>query len=151
MVRSIRNLRAEFRIQPNQSVEAIVDAPEIRHSVEAEANAIRSLAQVDPLRTGPCPLKTDRSPSGNKVSLVLSRGTVTVPLEGLVDLDQERRRLSKELEQLDANLKRLQARLSDSEFRAKAPEEVVERERQRLVSMEDRRARVVETVFGLQE
>ena len=151
MVRSIRNLRAEFRIQPNQSIEAIVDAPEIRHAVEAEANVIRSLAQVAPLRTGPGPLKMDLCPSGNKVSLVLSRGTVTVPLEGLVDLDQERRRLSKELEQLDANLERLRARLSDSQFRAKAPEEVVERERQRLASMEDRRARVVETVFGLQE
>ena len=149
MVRSIRNLRAEFRIQPSQRIEAVVDAPTIRSVVEAEANTIRTLAQVDPLRIVSDTPPADGSGAGQRVSLVLSRGTVTVPLEGLVDLEHEKRRLSSELEQIQSNRQRLSARLEDEKFLEKAPEDVVERERQRLDSIDDRRARVEETLSRL--
>jgi valyl-tRNA synthetase len=149
MVRAIRNLRAEFRIQSNQSLEATVDAPAISGVIEAEAAAIRVLAQVDPLIVASGPPATDRSASGKVVSLVLAQGTVTVPLGGLVDLVQERERLSKELEQIEANRARLAARLMDEQFLAKAPEDVVERERQRLADLDDRGARVTETLSRL--
>jgi valyl-tRNA synthetase len=143
IVRGIRNLRAEFRIQPNQSVEALVDAPEIRQAIETEADVIRSLARVDPLR-----LVSDGGTAGSnqQVSLVLTMGTVTVPLAGLVDLEQERERLSGELAQIDTSRARLSVRLKDEKFLAKAPEAVVERERERLSGLEDRRTRVIETL-----
>ena len=146
MVRAIRNVRAEFRIQPHQRVEAVVDAPEIRRVVEAEANVIRALAQVDPLR-----IVSDgvQAAPGQHVSLVLNTGTVVVPLGGLVDLDQEKRRLSMKREQIATKVEQMSARLSDEDFLAKAPEEVVERERQRLNSMEGRRARIEETLSRL--
>ena len=54
-----------------------------------------------------------------------------------------------ELTQIDASLKRLSSRLADRQFLAKAPEEVVERERQRLDGTEARRTRVVETLTRL--
>ena len=149
MVRAVRNLRAEFRIKPNESVEAVVDAPEVRGVIKAEADAIKTLAGIDPLT-----LLSDGSPSrpsdaGQQVSLVLGSGTVTVPLEGLVDLEQERARLSGELEQIDSNRQRLAARLRDEKFLSRAPEDVVERERERLEGMEGRRARVQETLTHL--
>jgi valyl-tRNA synthetase len=149
MVRAVRNLRAEFRIKPNESVEAVVDAPEVRGVIEAEADAIKTLAGIDPLT-----LLSDGSPgrpsdAGQQVSLVLGSGTATVPLEGLVDLEQERARLSGELEQIDSNRQRLAARLRDEQFLSRAPEDVVERERERLKGMEDRRARVQETLTHL--
>ena len=144
LVRGVRNLRAEFRIQPHQSVEAIVDAPEAGHVFESEADAIRALAQVQPLR-----LDGSGAPSAQQATLVLTAGTVTVPLEGVVDVERERDRLSKELEQIDVNRDRLSARLQDEQFLSKAPEEVVERERQRLDSMADRRGRVAETLSRL--
>ncbi len=149
MVRAIRNLRAEFRIQPNQSLEATVDAPAIRRVIEAEAAAIRTMAQVDPLIIGSSSSATDRPASGQVVSLVLAQGTVTVPLGGLVDLVQERARLSKELEQVEGNRARLAARLRDEKFLAKAPGDVVERERQRLATLGDRGARITETLSRL--
>ena len=146
MVRAVRNLRAEFRIQPNQRVEAVVDAPDVRCVVEAEADAIKVLARVEPITFAS---DRDKADSGQEVSLVLSKGTVTVPLGGLVDLGQESTRLSKEMEQIDANRERLTARLSDESFLAKAPEDVVERERERLGSMEERRARIVDVLSRL--
>ena len=144
LVRGVRNLRAEFRIQPHQSVEAIVDAPEAGHVFESEADAIRALAQVQPLR-----LHGSGAPSTQRATLVLAAGTVTVPLEGVVDVEREKDRLSKELGQIDVNRERLSARLQDEQFLSKAPEEVVERERHRLDSMADRRGRVVETLSRL--
>ncbi len=146
MVRAIRNLRAEFRIEPNQSVEAIVDAPEIRHIVEGEAGAIKVLARADPLRFAS---DADSAGANDRVSVVLPKGTVTVPLGGLVDLGRERERLSRELGQIVDKLKRLSERLKNEQFLSKAPEEVVEKERQRRDSIEDRRARVVETLRRL--
>ena len=149
MVRAVRNLRAEFRIQPNQAVEAAVDAPDIAHVVEAEASAIKTLAQVDPLVIASNRPASDLSKAGLGVSLVLAHGTVAVTVEGLVDLDQEKARLSKELQEIEGNRDRLEARLRDSSFTAKAPEDVVERERGRLATVEDRRLRIVETLSRL--
>jgi valyl-tRNA synthetase len=147
MVRALRNLRAEFRIQPRQAVEAVVDAPEVADVVEAEAAAIKTLAQVEPLTLasgGPGDGEPDQS-----VSLVLGKGTVTVPLGGLVDLDVEKKRLRDELAQVEASSERLSRRLDDKQFVAKAPEEVVERERERLEGWRERRERIVETLSRL--
>ena len=143
MVRAIRNLRAEFRIPANRAVSAEVDAPEARPVIEAEAAAIKMLAQVDPIS-----FTTDGRAAvpADEVSMVLSTGTVTVPLGGLVDLAQERKRLSEELEQVDGHRQRLSSRLADDSFVSKAPEEVVQRERRRLEAAEDRRERVIETL-----
>ena len=143
MVRAIRNLRAEFRIPANRAVSAEVDAPEARPVIEAEAAAIKMLAQVDPIS-----FTTDGRAAvpADEVLMVLSTGTVTVPLGGLVDLAQERKRLSEELEQVDGHRQRLSSRLADDSFVSKAPEEVVQRERRRLEAAEDRRERVIETL-----
>ena len=146
IVRAVRNIRAEFRIDATRPVEAIIDAPEIAETVEGEEQAIKTLAHIDPLRvvSGESEARSD-----DNVSLVLGRGTVTVPLGGLVDLGREKERLSQELDELESNRARLSARLQDEKFLSKAPEEVVERERQRLNSAEDRRARIAETLSRL--
>jgi valyl-tRNA synthetase len=143
IVRAIRNLRAEFRIQPNQSIEATVDAPDIAEAIESEAEAITSLAKVELRATG------GEARSDGQISLVLSRGTVTVQLGGVVDIGQEMTRLSKELDQIEGAQKRLSSRLADEDFLAKAPSAVIEKERDRLSGMEGRRARVEETLSRL--
>jgi valyl-tRNA synthetase len=148
MVRAIRNLRAEFRIEANRNVEAIVDAPDIEKVIESESAAIVALAQVDPLIMA-SGSSSDGAGDGDSVSLVLSRGTVTVPLEGVVDVDREKARLTEELQQIDSGAQRLSARLSKADFLSKAPPEVVEKERARLSALEDRRIRVAETISRL--
>ena len=146
LVRAVKNIRAEFRIKPGQSVRANFDAPDIADLVDTEAEFIRANAKVDPLTLGP----TEGSgPQRESVSQPRSRGTVTVHLGDLVDLVQERERLGAELGQIENNRERLATRLEDESFLAKAPEDVVERERQRLASMEDRRDRVTETLGRL--
>ncbi len=149
MVRAIRNLRAEFRIEANRNVEAIVDAPDIEKVIESESAAIIALAQVDPLIMELGSSSDGAGDGDDSVSLVLSRGTVTVPLEGVVDVDREKARLTEELQQIDSGAQRLSARLSKADFLSKAPPEVVEKERARLSGLEDRRIRVAEMLSRL--
>ena len=146
-VRAIRNLRAEFRIPPSRGLTAFVDGHRFRDILETEALVVHTLARAEILQT---PAGQPSRPD-NRVTLVLTGGTLTVPLEGLVDVGKEKERLSKELAELDANATRLSIRVSDERFLSKAPEEVVERERQRLEKTEERRNRVKEILARLGE
>ena len=144
VVRAVRNLRAEFRLPAGKSVPAAVDAPGMAPVIEAEASTISALARAE-LSLG----AVDGAGSNDRVSAVLPIGTVTVPLGGLVDLDRERSRLSGELGELEAHRARLSARLANESFVSKAPEDVVERERERLARTEERRERVQEILSRL--
>ena len=123
-----------------------MESPQIGVIAGAEADAIKMLARIDPLTL---PVNGSQSAPDDSVSLVLSGGTLTVPLAGLVDLAKERQRLSAEIDGIDANRQRLAKRLSDANFLSKAPEEVIERERQRLADIEARRGRVEEILARL--
>ncbi len=147
VIRGVRNLRAEFRLPPLRAVEAFIEATD-RQALEDEAAAVQTLARVEPLR-----LLADGDPRPslqNTFTFVLSGAAVMVPLEGLVDLQQERRRLEKEMADSREAIQRLERRLEDQEFLGKAPEEVVERERQRLASMMERRQRIGELLGRLE-
>ena len=115
-------------------------------ALELEAAAIRTLAQVDPLVLNGADAGGD---SNDSVSLVLSTGTVVVPLGGLVDLDRERERLAAELKDVAKNLARLSTRLEDDRFLSRAPEEVVEKERERLAAAQERQDRIQDTLTRL--
>ena len=146
VVRAIRNLRAEFKLQPSQPVRAIVRDSAMTGALQMEEAAVRALAQVDKLVLDGAEAGVDTNDS---VSLVLSSGTVIVPLGGLVDLDREKERLAAELDDVARNLARLSNRLDDQRFLSRAPEDVVERERERLAASRQRRERIEETLARL--
>ena len=151
LIRAIRNIRAEFRIQPTQPVESFVQATnDVVSVLESESLIIKKLAHVDSLK-----LNDTDNYGGNKskdcVSSVLSTGTLVVPLVGLVDLSQEQQRLAEELKDIDLNLEKLNKRLNDENFLAKAPEQVVEKERDRFNKISERRQRVSDTLARFSE
>ena len=151
LIRAIRNIRAEFRIQSTQPVESFVQATnEVVSVLESESLIIKRLAHVDSLK-----LNDADNYGGNKskdcVSSVLSTGTLVVPLVGLVDLSQEQQRLAEELKDIDLNLEKLNKRLNDENFLAKAPEQVVEKERDRFNKISERRQRVSDTLARFSE
>ena len=145
VVRAVRNLRADFKLPAGRMIPAAVDAPAVAPVLEAETGVIASLARVSPLSLdaaeGPGP--------DDRVSVVIPVGTVTVPLGGLVDVGRERSRLGDELKELEGRRAKQSARLANEAFVSKAPEDVVERERERLARTEERRARVLEILSRL--
>ena len=142
IVRAIRNVRAEFRIEPARQLDAYVDAPGDGATIEQEQAAIRQLAKVGTLAVGD-------APAGEAVKLVVQRTTVTLPMAGVVDVASELGRLREEADEAERHLGGLAARLSNEQFLAKAPEEVVEKERQRLEDGRARQARLNELLAEL--
>ena len=142
LVRAVRNLRAEFRVQSSQRISAFVNAHDGASVFSEEAGAIGALAMIEPLTLG-------QADGDDAASLVLKHSTVTVPLAGVVDLDAEIKRLNEELASLARGAKGLEGRLSNEQFLAKAPDEVVEKERERLASLKERRERVSDILARL--
>ena len=67
---------------------------------------------------------------------------MTLSLGGVVDIDNERSRLASELDEINISIIRLEKRLRDEDFLAKAPTDVVDRERDRLNSAKERGMRI---------
>ena len=147
MVQAIRNARAQLRIPSGQYLEATVDANGLRETIEQESPSICTLARVRPLRV--LDGSVGRPPAGEAMTLVVDPLVITLPLAGVVDISAERSRLGKELEECSSSMERVRGLLDNPNFRARAPEEVVEREEERLKSLQERERRLAESLSQL--
>ncbi len=145
VIRAVRNVRAEFKVEPRKPLEAVVATGVSGDAIAEEAEAIRSLAQVDPLAT----LRGGAPPTGQTVTLVVGDATVYLPMGDVVDLAVERQRLGGELTESRDEVTRLEELLGNERFSSRAPEEVVERERQRLTTAQERSERIEELLGQL--
>ena len=147
MIRAIRNARAQLRIPTSQLLEATVNANGLEKVVEEESQVVRALARVQPLNI--LDIGGNRPPADQVMTLVVEPLVVMLPLAGVVDVSAERERLGKELADCSGNLVRVQGLLSNPQFSTKAPEEVVEREQERLRTLEEREERLRESLAQL--
>jgi valyl-tRNA synthetase len=134
IVRSIRNVRAEKSVPPTRKLQASIAASEKAGLLQDQAEALTALAGLDPasLRiVASAPKKREEG-----VTLVIGPAEIHLPLAGMVDVEAERARLSKELADHEAQIKRLEQLLA-GDFGSKAPARVVERERDRLDALKD--------------
>jgi valyl-tRNA synthetase len=134
IVRSIRNLRAEKNVAPARRLRAIIVAGDRTDSLKEQAAVIAALAGLDATQ-----LSFENSVATKPEAWpVLVVGPVEAYLElaGTVDAAAERARLQKERLKVQTQIARLEQLLS-SDFAAKAPEQVVQRERERLESFKD--------------
>jgi len=140
IVHSIRNARAQYKVGSTRWVEAQIYAGEFQSAIAPYAQAVQTLARVRPVTFFESRL--EGQPSEKALVLVLQESDVVIPMESMVDLAAERERLQKVLEQEQAQAARLEDRLRDRAFLAKAPEAVIEKERQRLHTLTDKMARL---------
>ncbi|MEX2160189.1 MAG: valine--tRNA ligase [Dehalococcoidia bacterium] len=135
VVRAIRNIRSEKKIEPSRPIEAYVVSNDARPAIEAGAPYIEALARVQPLH-----IVSDASeaPRDGVATAVLPHAQVIVPLAGLMDAGAERSRLEKEIAEAEVYAKRLQGKLSNEQFRSKAPRDVVAAEEDRLAAAQTR-------------
>jgi valyl-tRNA synthetase len=145
VIRAIRNVRSEFKVEPQKPLEAVVATGGAEEALVEEAEAIKSLARVDPLVT----LENGAPPSGQAVTLVVGDATVYLPMGDVMDLAVERRRLETELAESHDDVARLEGLLGNERFISRAPDEVVERERQRLTTAQECSARIQELLGQL--
>ena len=142
IVRAVRNVRAEFHVEAGRLLDAAVDSPR-RAALEAEAPAIRQLARIGSLAF------SAQAVSEGSVRVVVRDATVSLALEGVDDLAGEIARLRREAQETARYLGGLESRLSNESFLAKAPADVIDRERQRLAEGQARQARLRELLSDL--
>jgi valyl-tRNA synthetase len=127
LVTKIRNVRSEMQIPPARPLTVIVRpvSDAVAAALRAESIPLAALARAE--------IRIDRAAARPPQSalVVSDAGEAYVPLEGVVDLTAERRRLEREQAKAEEELARLDARLARAEFRERAPAEVVAREEAR--------------------
>jgi len=84
-------------------------------------------------------------------SAVAGRSEIYVLLEGVIDLDSERRRLGREMEKVEAALERSRKKLSNTDFLERAKPEVVQKEKDRLKQLQSTRAKLERALAALEE
>ncbi|TMQ66186.1 MAG: valine--tRNA ligase [Candidatus Eisenbacteria bacterium] len=133
VVVAVRNLRVENGLPPGRKVPVVMrGTPQQLDLVELLSEQVRPLARIEQLH-----LARDGSRPTVAASAVVHGAEVFLPLEGLVDLDEERARLAREADKLLTDLESTKRKLRNQDFLRKARSDVVERERQRLVALEE--------------
>ncbi len=140
IVRSIRNVRAQYKVKPSKWIEARVYTGDLLSSLSAEASMIETLAKVRPLTI--LGRQKRESTKDKDMVLVLKEAEVVVPLAGMVDRLAEEQRLVKESEEIKGRIAQIDSRLRDKAFLSKAPAQVVEKEKQKLAMFEDKLKRL---------
>mmetsp|Transcript_25053 Transcript_25053/g.81002 ORF Transcript_25053/g.81002 Transcript_25053/m.81002 type:complete len:426 (+) Transcript_25053:105-1382(+) len=145
LVRSVRNARAEYKVNPARKIAATVLASQaIAPALLTEAQAIATLARIDPSSLIITPAAdlaaaaaaAENSMGGAAARIVVQDGLeALLPLAALVDADKERARLGKQQAKLEADIEKLAARLSSPGFAGKAPPAVVQKAEAELSEM----------------
>jgi len=146
LIGTVRQLRNEYKVPVAASVEIELanESGELSAALVAEGHALERLAKVSAVR---------RDVNGARCAgahAVLRSGVeLFLPLAGLIDVDRERARLREELDRLDGQLAAAEARLSNESFVSRAPEPVIQRERDKARNFRDQRDRLAAKLDAL--
>src|SRR5579883_573038 len=143
LVSAIRSVRAEMNVTATDIPLVLAGASaSTQERATRWAEVIKRMARLSALTFG-------ESPPAGSVQLIVQGEIAALPLKGVIDFAAEQVRLEKELARLDAEIARIDGKLANSDFVRRAPEEVVEGERERREEALMRRAKIVEATERL--
>lgn len=148
IVRSIRNLRAEAGLPPQKLVPMSVirtDDQSLKDLINNNQDIISLLAKVQAISV----IAVSEAPLSLSLSSVLSSGTAYLPIGDILDVAAEVVRLKKDLAQAQADLAKCLGKLANENFVSRAPEEIVEQEKQRVIDFERKIKRIKENLVSL--
>jgi valyl-tRNA synthetase len=148
LISRVRNIRSEMNIKPSEQISVVVRPKSVKtlhilHVSDAHISRLVRAAQISIGEELEAPKASARA--------VLTDGTeLAVPLEGLIDFEQELRRLQREQEKLQAEAAKLEAQLSNPNFVSRAPVERVAEVRERIAAIAQQSSQLQQTVENLQ-
>ncbi len=142
IIHSIRNARAQYKVESGRWIEAQVYAGKLAPAITPYSQAIQALARVRPFTL--LDKRQESPPDENALVLVLKEAEVVLPMESMVNMKAEKKRLEREIEQSQTEVTRLEAKLKDRAFLTKAPSAVVDKEQDKLTAIKDKLARLKE-------
>jgi valyl-tRNA synthetase len=137
MIRSVRNIRAEVNTPMSKKIKMLVKAKDetILKSLENNRSYIERFCNPEELQMGIALETPDKA-----MTAVITGLEIILPLEGLINIDEEIARLEKEFDRLNKEVDRVQKKLSNEGFMKKAPESVVAEERAKENDYREKRA-----------
>ncbi len=133
-ITSIRNLRAEYDINPGKPLEVILKAANEQDAARIEANkqVLVSLAKLESIR-----VLADGEATPACATALVGKSELMIPMAGLIDKDAELDRLAKEIAKTQGEIARIEGKLGNEGFVAKAPEAVITKEREKLAGYQE--------------
>jgi valyl-tRNA synthetase len=137
-----RHLKAQYQLAGNKNVKFILD-PEADWASE-ELETLKLLCGA-----GEIDVQAEFLPPAGMPTFLTPIGKMYMPLDGLVDLDAEKERITKELGKVEKDLKAAAAKLANANFTERAPKEVVDEIKQRRESLKIKREQLQEMLANL--
>lgn len=147
LVSMIRNIRSENRINPAQEIAVIFQSPDavLKKRIAAQADSIKRLSKLSALTLA------DQVVDAKGTAHAASESfDIFIPLKGLIDFDQERKRLEKEIGKLQAELKSVAGKLSNASFVDHAPPALIEAERARQTTTQEKLKKLEASLENMQ-
>jgi len=141
--RAVRDIRQKQNVPPKETVNVAIKVPADRvESIQHEAHVIKQLAKVGNLTIG-----EEVEKPNNAATLVV--GDMQIYVADVIDAQAEKKRLEKELANLDKQIAGINGKLGNENFVSRAPAEVVQRERERLEELQGKRETMTKTIAEL--
>lgn len=148
LISRVRNIRSEMNIKPSERIRVLVSAPEskLREVFSASSDQISRLVRASELVIN----ENNNAPRASARAVLTGGAEVAVPLEGLIDFEQEQQRLQRELEKLHAESAKVETQLANPNFVKRAPAEKVNELRARVGDIAQRTTQLQQTIENLQ-
>jgi len=139
IIRNVRNIRAEVNVPMSKKIELVVKA--------GNEAALEQLQRGEEFLTRFCnterlEIGLDLAAPDKAMSAVVTGAELFLPLAGLIDIEQERKRLEKELATLHGEVERIEKKLNNPGFMAKAPAHVIDEEKAKMADYTSKREKV---------
>lgn len=142
LITNIRSVRADMNIPPSKKAPLLMLAGELDARLAAYAPQLSPMARVENVELA------SESPKG-ALQTVVDGVTYAIPLDGLIDLGAEKARLEKEIAKAKDEIEKIDKKLSNPAFTDKAPEKVVNLQKERRAGYADEVAKLEEAISGL--
>ncbi len=145
IVRSIRNVRAQYNVPVDKLLDVDIYTTKPKQGISAYTKVIQRMAKANVKIVG----KRNKQKAEEVIVLVLTEAEVMIPIASVIDPKIERRKLNREIEQIQTDVKRLEKMLSDINFLNRAPSAIVKKELDKLTTRKDNLERLEERLAGL--
>ena len=145
IISRIRTVRSEMNVPAGAKIPLILKgaSDETQARVQTHRALISRLARLSDINVA------DEAPAGS-IQDVVGEATIILPLADVIDLDQEKARLKKEIDKVAVEIVKIDKKLSNQGFIAKAPPEVVEENRERKKDAEQVQAKLADALARLE-
>ena len=144
LISEVRSVRSEMNVPAGAKVPLVVSGASDGTTARAKRHedTILRLARIEAMSFG-------KAPAG-AVQIVLDEATLALPLAGIIDVAAESKRLKREIDKVGSEIRQLDAKLANEKFVSRAPEHVVEEQRERKADAEATAARLEQALKRLE-